>query len=301
MGTGQIGETQVTTAVSGFERTHGYANINGIRMHYVEAGEGEPVVFLHGFPEFWYSWRHQMAALAGKYRVIAPDQRGYNETERQGPYDTDTLQADVLALMAHLGIERAHIVGHDWGGVVAWLLAIEHPDAVRTLTVCNLPHPAVFRRQIRRNPRQWLRSWYFLFFQLPWLPERLIALGNYHRLARGIIRQCRPGTFTRDDVKAFLAAWRRQGLGGGINWYRAVMRHPRPLADPVPLIMAPTLLVWGEDDAFLGKELAEGTDEYVHDLTVHYLPGTSHWVQQEEPEKVNAYLAQHLERVSVGG
>lgn len=286
----------MTTPVPGFEPTHAYANINGIRMHYVEAGAGQPVLFLHGFPEFWYSWRHQLAALATRYHVIALDQRGYNETENHGPYDTDTLQHDVLALMAHLGIDRAHIVGHDWGGVIAWLLAIEHPEAVQSLTVCNLPHPAVFRHALRRNPRQWLRSWYILFFQLPWLPERLLGLDNYQRLARGMIRQCRPGTFTRDEIKSFLAAWRRQGLNGGINWYRAALRHPRPLPDPVPLIKAPTLMIWGEDDAFLGKDLTYGTEEYVHDLALHYLPGTSHWVQQEEPDKVNGYLAAHLDR-----
>jgi epoxide hydrolase 4 len=285
----------MTTSVARFAPEHRYADINGIRMHYVEAGEGETVVLLHGFPESWYSWRHQLAALAERYHVVAPDQRGYNETESAGPFDTDTLQADVLALLAHLGIERAHIAGHDWGGMIAWLLALDHPEAVRTLTVCNLPHPALMRKGLRR-PRQLLRSWYVFFFQIPWLPERMLAAGGYHRLAKGMIEQCRPGTFTREDIKEYLTEWRRQGLGGGVNWYRASLRHPIALADPVPLIMAPTLLIWGEDDAFLGKELTYGTDEYVHDLTVKYLPGTSHWVQQEEPEKVNEYLFEHLER-----
>lgn len=279
---------------------HQYADINGIRMHYVEAGQGETVVFLHGFPEFWYSWRHQLAALAPHYRVVAPDLRGYNETESRGPYDTDTLQADVLALIRHLGEERVHLVAHDWGGAIAWLLAIEHPDAVRSLTVCNLPHPALFQKALQ-TPRQLRKSWYIGFFQLPWLPERAVAFDGYQRLAKGMIDQCRPGTFTRNDIKLFLAAWRRQGLGGGINWYRAVVRHPRRLPEPVPLILAPTLLIWGEDDAFLGKELTYGTDNYVRDLEIAYLPDTSHWVQQEEPEKVNHLLQSHLAKARVSG
>lgn len=277
---------------------HRYAEINGVRMHFVVAGKGETVLMLHGFPELWYSWRHQIAALADRYRVVVPDQRGYNETERRGPYDTDTLQADALALLEHLGEQKAHVVGHDWGGAIAWLLAIEHPEAVRSLAVCNLPHPALVQKALRRNPRQWLRSWYILFFQLPWLPERALAWRDYHQLARMLINDCRPGTFTREDVKTFLAAWRRQGLGGGINWYRAAVRHPRRLPKPVPPVLAPTVLIWGEDDVALGKELTYGTEEYVPDLAVHYLPNVSHWVQQEAPERVNEILREHLARVS---
>jgi pimeloyl-ACP methyl ester carboxylesterase len=279
---------------------HEYAEINGIRMHYVEAGSGDLVVFLHGFPESWYSWRHQLQALAPKYRVVAPDQRGYNETEKLGPYDTGTLQDDILGLIEHLGEKQAHIVAHDWGAAIAWLLAINHPEAVRTLTICNVPHPAVFQKQLRRNPRQWLRSWYILFFQLPWLPQRILAYRRYHNLARGIINDCAAGTFTRGDVLTMLEHWRRQGLDGGVNWYRAAIRKPQRLPDPVPTITAPTLMVWGEDDVALGKELTYGTDEYVNDLDLHYLPNTSHWVQQEKPAAVNALLLAHLERHAGG-
>lgn len=273
---------------------HREATVNGIRMHYVEAGDGEPVVLLHGFPESWYSWRHQLRALAAAgYRAIAPDQRGYNLTEAKGPYDTGTLQADILCLMDHLGIERAHVVGHDWGGAIAWLLGMEHGERLKSLTVCNLPHPAVFRKGVWR-PRQAVRSWYVLFFQLPWLPERLLAAQGYHRLARMMIRECRPGTFTKDDIREFLAGWRRQGLGGGINWYRAALRHPPRIPDPVPLVTVPTLLIWGDDDRYLGRELTEGTEEYVAKLRVEHLPGVSHWVQQEAPDEVNRLLLDHL-------
>jgi pimeloyl-ACP methyl ester carboxylesterase len=278
------------------EFAHREARINGIRMHYVEAGDGEPVVFLHGFPESWYSWRHQLRALRWRYRVIAPDQRGYNLTEARGPYDTETLQADILCLLDHLGIDRAHIVGHDWGGVIAWLLAMQHGDRLKSLAVCNLPHPAIFRRRVLR-PRQALRSWYVLFFQLPLLPELALSAGGYHRLARRMIRECRPGTFTKEDIREFLAGWRRQGLSGGINWYRALLRHPPRIPDPVPLITVPTLLIWGDEDRYLGKELTEGTDQFVAKLRVVHLPGVSHWVQQEAAGEVNRLLAEHLASV----
>ncbi|MCC7364061.1 MAG: alpha/beta hydrolase [Dehalococcoidia bacterium] len=276
---------------------HKYAEINGIQMHYVEAGAGDEVIlFMHGFPESWYSWRHQLAFFAPSYRVVAPDQRGYNLSEAAGPYDTDTLQEDILALIRHLGVEKVHLVAHDWGAIVAWLIGIHHPEVLHSLTICNVPHPAVFAKKVGRNPRQWLRSWYIVFFQLPWLPEKMLARQGYHGLARMIIRDTRPGTFTRDDVKEMLEGWRRQGLSAPISWYRAAVRQRKPLPEPVPVIEVPTIVVWGEDDVALGKELTYGTEEFVHDLQIHYLPNTSHWVQQEEPAEVNRHIAELLER-----
>ncbi|MGD9932291.1 MAG: alpha/beta fold hydrolase [Dehalococcoidia bacterium] len=265
-------------------------------MHYVVAGVGETVLMLHGFPESWYSWRHQIAALASYYRVIAPDLRGYNETESQGPYDTDTIQADVLSLLDHAGVERAHVVAHDWGGAIAWLLAIGHPERVQSLTVCNIPHPALFQRGLRRNPRQMLRSWYIAFFQIPWLPERVLAAHRYHTLARMLINDCRPGTFTREDLGHMLASWRRSGLGGGIGWYRALLRHPRRLPRPVPTVTAPTLMIWGEDDSALGRDLTDGTEQYVEKFELKLLPNTSHWVQQEEPRAVSEMILEHIRK-----
>jgi pimeloyl-ACP methyl ester carboxylesterase len=276
---------------------HEFATINGIRMHYVTAGAGpETVVLLHGFPESWYSWRHQIAALAPQYRVVVPDQRGFSETEGRPPYDVTTLQHDILGLLAHIGEERVHLVGHDWGGGLAWLLATYHPKAVRSLTVCNAPHPAVFRQALRR-PGQLLKSWYWLFFQLPWLPERTLALKDYHILARTLIHECQRGTFTRDDIRTYLASWRRQGLGGGINWYRALFRDRRAMPASMPVIDVPTLLVWGEADFALGRELPDGTEKHVRDLRVVRLRGISHWVQQDAPHEVNEALLEHLARV----
>ncbi len=275
---------------------HDYVEVNGIRMHVASAGAGEPVLFLHGFPESWYSWRHQLAALQDTHHVFAPDLRGYNETEARGPYDTDTLRADVAALIDHIG-GPVHLVAHDWGAALAWLMAIHEPELLRTLTICNVPHPAVFQRGLR-NPRQLLRSWYIFFFQLPWLPEQFMAANSYHNIARTIIRDCQPGTFEREDVMEMLEGWRRQGLGGGINWYRALIRQPRPLPDPVPVIQVPTLMIWGENDRALGKELTYGTADFVANLDLHYLPKASHWVQQDEPERVTALIREHIEHHS---
>jgi len=277
------------------ERRHRAVEVNGIRMHVVECGDGEPVLFLHGFPEFWYSWRHQLAFFAPSYRCIAPDLRGYNETDARPPYDVDTLVADVLGLLDACGIERAHVVGHDWGGALAWVLATKAPERLISLSVLNCPHPARFRKGLWQRG-QWLRSWYIAFFQLPWLPERVLAVDDYRRLARMLIRDVRPGTFTREDVKAYLEAGRRSGLHGGIEWSRAAARKGFGLPDPPPLITVPTLLIWGEDDIALGKHLAAGTEEYVQDLSVRFLPGISHWVQQEAPAEVNAALAEHFRR-----
>ena len=278
---------------------HRFAHVNGLRMHYVEAGAGEPVILLHGFPECWYSWRNQIEALAPDYRAVAPDLRGYHETEARGPYDTDTLQGDVLALIEALGERSAHIVGHDWGGAIAWLLAIHHPEAVRSLAICNIPHPALFRAGLR-SFGQLRRSWYMAFFQLPWLPERLLTAGGYRRLARTLFRGLPPRAERRDDMAYFVESWRQHGLTGPINWYRALLRHPRRLPDPVPIITAPTTMIWGEDDHALSKDLTLGTERYVCDLELHYLPGIGHFVQQEAPARVNELLLAHLRKVTGG-
>lgn len=272
---------------------HRFAQVNGIRMHYVEAGKGETVLFLHGFPENWYSWRHQLDALAANYHVVAPDLRGYNETENRGPYDTDTLQEDVLALIDYLAVERVHLVAHDWGGIIAWLFAMNHGDRLHSLTVCNVPHPIAAEKAFR-SLRQLSKSWYIFFFQLPFLPEWAASSQGYQQLARALIHDCRPGTFSREDIKFFLDAWRRQGLGGGINYYRALMRHRPKFSDPPPIIETPTLFVWGENDRALGKELTFGTEKFVPNLQMEYLPGISHWVQQEAAGEVNRLLAAHV-------
>lgn len=285
----------MATATGIFEPRHRHANVNGIRMHYVEAGEGEPVVFLHGFPECWYSWRRQLPALAGHYRVVAPDLRGYHETEARPPYDSGTLQADVLGLLEALGQRSAHLVGHDGGGGVAWLLAMQHPEAVRSLAILNMPHPVLFRAGLR-SLAQLRRNWYIAFFQLPWLPERVLAWTGYRPLARAIFRGIPPGEERTRDLAFYQRSWGEHGLTGGINWYRAIRRSLQLMPDPVPIITVPTTMIWGEDDFALGKNLTAATEHYVRDLDLHYLPDVGHFVQQEAPDEVNRLLIAHLRR-----
>ena len=279
-----------------FEPQHRQVVANGLRMHYVDGGEGEPVVFLHGFPECWYSWRNQLPALAEQYHVVAPDLRGYHETEARPPYDTATIEQDVLGLLETLGESRAHIVGHDWGGAIAWQLAMNRPQAVRSLAILNAPHPALFREGLR-TIAQLRRSWYFAFFQLPWVPEQMLALDGYRRLARSVFRGVPAGEERRKDIAFYRRSWKEHGLSGGINWYRALVRSPQLLPDPVPIIGAPTTMIWGEEDFALGKELTVGTERFVHNLDLQYLPGVGHFVQQEAPEQVTTLLLAHLERV----
>ncbi|HEU5011336.1 MAG TPA: alpha/beta hydrolase, partial [Roseiflexaceae bacterium] len=270
-----------------------YAQINGIRMHYVQAGHGERlVVLLHGFPEFWYSWRKQIPALAERFTVVAPDLRGYNETEKpRWGYELDVLVNDVGALIQELGFEKAVIVGHDWGGVIAWALAIAYPQWVERLIVLNAPHPAALSEAFGRNWRQMARSWYIGFFQLPWLPEWALSAGNYmgiEQMLRGAA--VNPEIFSDEDIRRYKEAIGKPGaLTAGLNYYRALIQGgTRGLFRGSGLrVNVPTLLIWGEHDIALGKELTYGLDRFVSNLQIVYLPNCSHWVQQECPEAVN--------------
>jgi pimeloyl-ACP methyl ester carboxylesterase len=284
---------------------HEYATVNGIRMHFVERGSGPLVVLLHGFPEFWYSWRHQIPALARYFHVVAPDQRGYNLTEKPegiSAYRIENLTADVAALIRHLGAERAVIAGHDWGGGVAWAFAMRYPQLTERLIVLNCPHPAAMLRGVR-TPRQLLRSWYILYFQLPRLPELGFRFRNFMALDRALRGWAlRPDTFSDDDLRAYKEALAQPGaLTAAINWYRALGHTDRGGYRDPPPIEAPTLLIWAEEDRALGKELTYGMDRWVPNLTTRYIARTSHWVQQEQPELVNRYMLGFLKDQMSGG
>ena len=276
---------------------HREAVVNGVRLHYVEAGSGPLVVLLHGFPEFWYGWRHQIGPLAAAgYRVIAPDMRGYNQSEKPPgvhAYAVETLVEDVVTLIAHCGVTRATVVGHDWGGVVAWEVAMRRPDVVEKLIVLNAPHPAAFLRELR-TPAQLARSWYALAFQVPMLPELLIALGDY-RMLRTVFRRdpVRPNAFTEDDIQRYRDAFAIPGARTAtINYYRAAMRrNPRRITlEAVRAVIAPTLLIWGMGDRYLGPALTERLEQWVPRLRVERITGVSHWVQHDAPEQVTALM-----------
>lgn len=278
---------------------HREARVNGVRLHYVEAGSGPLVLLLHGFPEFWYSWRHQLPALAeAGFLALAPDLRGYNLSDKPtgvNAYRLDKLLADVLGLIQQAGAERVALVGHDWGGVIAWHLAMHDPQVIDKLIILNAPHPAAYRRELR-SWKQLLKSWYVFFFQVPRLADQVLGAGDFYwldRLLRG--QPAHREAFTEEDVRRYKQALARPGaLTAALNYYRA-LRHPlhRSPQDTVP-VAAPTLLLWGERDSYLSVELTEGLNVWVPNLTVVRFPDVGHWIQNEVPERVNRLMIDFL-------
>jgi pimeloyl-ACP methyl ester carboxylesterase len=273
----------------------GYADLSEVRLHYVEAGEGPPVVLLHGFPDFWYSWRFQIPAFAGAgFRVIAPDMRGYNLSSRPSDvsaYATSKLATDVRDLIAERGASRAFLAGHDWGAAVAWVVAMRHPEAVERLAILNVPHPRRMLEALRRPSRQLLRSWYMFFFQLPWLSEQAVSAGDFFMLRYSFEHDARPGAFTPADLDRYREAWSQPGaVTAMLNYYRATMRRP-PSGGAFTPVHAPTLVIWGERDRALGSELADPAPADVPGLErVVRLPEASHWVQHDDPDRVSKLL-----------
>jgi pimeloyl-ACP methyl ester carboxylesterase len=278
---------------------HHEAVVNNVRLHWVEQGRGPLVVLLHGFPEFWWGWHRQIPALAAAgFRVVAPDLRGYNLSEKPkgaGSYRVSILVEDVAGLIRQLGAERAHVAGHDWGGVIAWHLAMRHPDSVDRLAIVNAPHPAVFAREMRR-PRQLLRSWYAVFFQLPFLPEAAIRARSFALLERVFRGTARPGAFTDADIGRYREALARPGaLTAALDYYRAYRSHFFQPHDtkhrPSRTIQRPVMVIWGEKDQALNLHNLDGLERYVPDLRVERLPEASHWVMADEPERTAELLA----------
>ncbi|HEX5269697.1 MAG TPA: alpha/beta fold hydrolase [Gemmataceae bacterium] len=295
---------------------HKYATVNGVRLHYAEAlpAEADPnrtanvplCLALHGFPEFWYAWRHQLPALAAAgFRAIAPDLRGYNLSGKPRGvtrYGVAHLVADAAGLVRATGHPRAAVVGHDWGGAVAWALAMRHPELVERLVVLNAPHPAAYLRELR-TPSQLLRSWYVFFFQLPGLPEWFLRRHEFAFLDRALRRQVvRPGAFTDEDVRLYKEALGRPGaLTAALNYYRALFRGGlRRAREQVRPVTAPTLLLWGEQDRYLTPRLTEGLEPWVPDLRVERFADASHWLHAEWPERVNRLTVEFL-RGETGG
>lgn len=279
---------------------HDRVTVDDIELHVVRAGpaDGTPVLLLHGFPEFWYGWRRQIGPLAAAgCRVIVPDLRGYNLSSRprgSRQYTPERLQRDVLALLDHERLAQASIVGHDWGGLLGWWLAIHHPQRVARLAVLNAPHPQVFRDHLRRHPGQLLRSAYLLFFQLPVLPETLLRTGDYFWLRKGLQWTSRRDAFSTADLARYREAWAQPGaLTGMLAWYRG-LRHLPPTAAPLP-VEKPVLIIWGERDFALARRLADDSLAQCTAGRLELLPQASHWVQHEEPATVNRLLLAFLD------
>ncbi len=281
---------------------HQLVPANGLRFHVASCGEGERLALcLHGFPECWYSWRYQLPLLARLgYRAWAPDLRGYGDTDRpphRDDYAIERLMEDVAGLIDAAGARSVLLVGHDWGAVIAWYFAMRRLRPLRGLVIMNVPHPAIMERALR-SWRQMARSWYALFFQIPRLPERLLAARGYRAIGDAFRNMAvDKSRFPEETLAVYRENAARPGaLTAMLNYYRALFRGggARQRALGYPVIEVPTLMIWGERDAALGKQTTYGTDAYVRELTLRYLPDVSHWVQQEAPEKVNAILEEWL-------
>lgn len=276
----------------------GYAEVGDVELHYVEAGEGPLLILLHGFPEFWYGWRQQIEPLAAAgFRVVAPDMRGYNLSTRPeavDAYDTATLTADIRGLVEERGAESALLVGHDWGGSVAWATAMAYPDVVTRLVILNAAHPRKLLQGLH-HPSQLRKSWYFFFFDVPKLPESIVH-GDHWHFFRHFLRDAQPA-FTPKEIERYIEAWSEPGAATGmINYYRSSVRTSSKDAEAqIQPISAPTLVIWGEDDRYLNSDLAQPDHEDVPGLDrVEHVPGASHWVHHDAAELVTKMLIDFL-------
>ncbi len=296
-----------------------FAEINGVRIHYVSAGKGSLILFLHGFPEFWYEWKSQLAEFGKDHLAVAPDMRGYNLSGK--PTDVDQYQVkilieDVRALAEHLGHKKFILVGHDWGGAVAWAYAMAHPETLEKLIIVNAPHPGVFGRLLAQDPAQQKASQYMLMFRSP-QAEQILSSNNYAVLVNAVLGEgLKTGVFTETDKQAYLAAWSQPGaLTGGLNYYRAARVGPPAPApkeagstsqskepgnafgiDPEKMIVdVPTLVIWGEKDTALLTANLDGLDRFVPHLTIKRIPDGSHWVIHERSAEVNQAIRDFIQ------
>ncbi|PWT81795.1 MAG: epoxide hydrolase [Blastocatellia bacterium] len=278
---------------------HKRIQADGVALHVAVAGEGPPVVLLHGFPENWTSWRHQFPALVqAGFSVWAPDLRGYNLSDRpagRAAYHLRHLIDDVAAVVRATGAPRAHIVGHDMGGVIAWTFAGHRPPLVDKLVILNAPHPQIYLKKVRRPP-QMFKSWYVLFFQVPRLPELALSARNFSAVRDMFVRMpFRPNAFADADVDQYIRAISSPGaLTAALNYYRANLRSESVHLARSARIAADTLVIWGDHDPALDNSLLDGLDHVVPGVQIHRIADSGHWVQNEVPDEVNRVLIDFL-------
>lgn len=271
--------------------------VNGIQLNLVSAGKKDAplIILLHGFPECWLSWKEQIQPLADAgYRVWAPDQRGYNLSDKPigiDAYRIDILAEDVEALRIAAGVEQFHLVGHDWGAAVAWWYGLHYGDRLRSLTAINVPHPVVFKRTLSSSPRQLLKSWYMFFFQLPKVPEFMLRLANFNRLAKGLKDSSNKGAFDNNLMAGLKESWQQPGaLTGMLNWYRAAIR--RPVKPDNLRITTPTRILWGVNDIALTPEMASASQDFCDQVELTYYPDATHWLTHDLPDTVTTEILQ---------
>lgn len=287
---------------------HDFADVNGVRLHYASSGAGKMIIFLHGFPEFWYAWRKQLAEFGKDFLAVAPDMRGYNLSSKPAElaqYEIHHLAKDVVSLAHHLGSKKFFLVGHDWGGVVAWATAMTYPEAVEKLAIINAPHPVIFNRELRENPAQQQASAYMIMFRSP-QAEAIISADNFANFHEHLLGELlRKGHFTEEDSKVYVEGWSQPGaITGGLNYYRAAQAGP-PDAQwgetfnltrkiQAPVLKMPVLVIWGENDPYLLTGNLNGLDAHIENLKVERFPDATHWVVHEKPAEVNLLIRRFI-------
>lgn len=291
--------------------THGFADVNGIRLHYASTGQGELILFVHGFPEFWAAWENQLEAFGQDRQAVALDLRGFNLSSKPADprqYHIKLLVEDLRGLMEHLGHRRMVLVAHDWGGGVAWAFANRYPECLVKLVIINSPHPVIFARELLNNPEQRRASAYMNLFRSE-DAEKLLSADNFAYLTNILFGWGSQWRITPDMRRRYLEAWSRPGaLTGGLNYYRISPLHP-PLSDEQEAIIrqialapskafavqVPTLVIWGEKDEALLVGNLNGLEEFVAPLTLRRIPDATHWLVHEQPGRINAYIRSFLD------
>jgi len=278
-----------------------FVQTNGIRLHVVLAGpaRGKPLIFLHGFPEFWFAWRRQIDHFVSSgFRVIIPDQRGYNLSDKPagiGSYSIELLAKDIVGVLDSVAAAKTFVVGHDWGGAVTWYLAARYSERISRAVMLSVPHPRVFMKNFFMNSAQLRRSSYIFFFQIPWLPEFILRRRDWALLVRVLQNTSLNGVFSECDLKQYKEAWEKKyALTAMLNWYRAILLRPSRLAlDPeASRVKVPALLIWGKNDQFASETMARQSLEYCDDGCLEVFESATHWVQHEESANVNTLLSQ---------
>ena len=273
---------------------------NGIKLNVALAGptDGIPILFLHGFPEFWYGWKNQLEFFASKgFRVIAPDQRGYNLSEKPkniSEYNIDILAKDATGLLDTLKIDKAVLVGHDWGASVSWWVANKYPERFRQLVILNVPHHKVMKKALSTSWKQRRKSYYFFLFQVPKFPEFFVRRGRFYFFRKSFNTSSKPELYTNELLQKYQEAWSQPyALRSMIHWYRALFKtKPERISDPT--IQVPTTVIWGVNDPYLGQEMAQPSADLCKDGQLHFIENATHWVHHEEPEKVNKLILEFI-------
>jgi len=276
------------------ETAYKFHKVNGIKLHVFHSGLGNDrvMVLLHGFPEFHYGWKNQIDFFVSQgYHVVVPDQRGYGDSDKPKgirKYVLKELVMDIVQLIKELTDKKITLVGHDWGGGVAWTMGQYNSELIDKLVIMNMPHLQVMKDTLRTSAEQRKKSWYAAFFQVPLIPELILSLADYKLLRMSLTSASNPHTFSAEDLNSYRLAWQKTDrLQSMLNWYRAYLYHKLPVDIDVTV---PTLILWGAKDRALSVQMAHGSIKRCKDGELIILDDLTHWLHHEDPDRVNQFI-----------